>query len=60
MEAAHALEAIRSLSVEDLRRRLAEIDAEAESLRALLRAAIARDRRRARLAESEKGGDDAR
>ncbi|HUY87528.1 MAG TPA: hypothetical protein VMV10_02220 [Pirellulales bacterium] len=44
MDAAHALSALRSLTADAIRTRLEEIDAEAHSLRILLRSAIARER----------------
>lgn len=54
MDTTHALAAIRALSADELRRRIDEIEAEAESLRTLLRAAAARERSLARAAEIEK------
>jgi len=58
MDTTTALDALRSVSVDDLRRRLAELEAESRSLRTLLRSALARERaqRSDRLVKRPKGG----
>lgn len=49
MDSTHAIEALRSLTADDIRLRLAELEAESQCLRTLLRAALARERAQARL-----------
>ena len=44
MDTTHALDALLSLTPDAIRRRLAELEAEAKALRTLLRAVIARER----------------
>lgn len=44
MDATHAIDAVRSLDPDAIRRRLAELDGEQRALRTLLRAALAQRR----------------
>lgn len=52
-EVLSAVDVVRGLSVEDIRRRLEENDAEARALRVLLRAALAKERSEARRSRKE-------
>lgn len=58
MDTAHALDALRSLTADDIRRRLADLEAEAQSLRTLLRAAVARERAQAKLSPRSRNAGD--
>jgi hypothetical protein len=44
MDTNHAIEALRALTPDEIRKRLAEIEGESDALRTLLRSAVARQR----------------